>query len=84
MVEEMLEHYFDPGRIAFFIDKDERKHGTIRFGAPVRGPDALEQGANWTVLVNSLEMESAIRAEIAANHTARVARVVSVSELLGS
>ena len=84
MVEEMLERYFDPARIAFFIDKDERKHGTIRFGAPVRGPDALAQGANWTVLVNSLEMEPAIRAEIAANHGARVARVVSVSELLGS
>ena len=84
MVEEMLEHYFDPQRIAFFIDKDERKHGTLRFGAPVRGPDALAQGANWIVLVNSLEMESAIRAEIAATHSARVARVVSVSELLDS
>ncbi|MGP8245709.1 MAG: class I SAM-dependent methyltransferase [Bryobacteraceae bacterium] len=84
MVEEMLEHYFDPQRIAFFIDKDERKHGTLRFGAPVRGPDALAQGANWIVLVNLLEMESAIRAEIAATHSARVARVVSVSELLDS
>jgi SAM-dependent methyltransferase len=82
MVEEMLEHYFDPARITFFIDKDARKHGTLRLGAPVRGPSALAHGDNWVILVNSLEMEAAIRAEVETNHRARVACVIGVAELL--
>jgi SAM-dependent methyltransferase len=82
MVEEMLAHYFEPERIAFFIDKDARKHGSLRLGAPVLGPDALEQGVGWTVLVNSLEMEPSIRAEIAGHYSGKVARVIGVAELL--
>lgn len=82
MVEEMLEHYFDPARIDFFIDKDSRKHGSLRLGRPVRGPDALEKGDNWTVLVNSIEMESVIRAEIDAEHRDHVGCVIGVAELL--
>ncbi len=82
MVEEMLEHYFDPARIDFFIDKDARKHGTLRLGRPVRGPDAIDTGSNWTVLVNSLEMEALIRADIDKNYRAHVGRVIGIAELL--
>jgi SAM-dependent methyltransferase len=82
MVEEILDHYFDPARINFFIDKDARKHGTRRLGAPVRGPEALDEGSSWTVLINSLEMESQIRADIDKNYRAHVGRVIGIAELL--
>ncbi len=82
MVEEMLEHYFDSSRIDFFIDKDARKHGTLRLGRPVRGPEELQKGSNWTLLVNSLEMEAPIRADIDKNFSGRVGRVIGIGELL--
>lgn len=82
MVEEMLAHYFDPARIAFFIDKDEGKQASFRLGAPVRGPEALGAGSDWTVLINSLEFEAPIRAEIEQRFGARVARIIPISELL--
>jgi SAM-dependent methyltransferase len=82
MVEELLAHYFDPAHIAFFIDKDEAKQGGWKLGAPVRAPEALAEGDKWTVLINSLEMEQAIRSEIDLRYSAQIARVVSIAELL--
>lgn len=81
MVEEMLQHFFDPTRIDFFIDKDVSKHGTLRLGAPVRGPESLNRGSNWIVLINSLENETPIRADIEQNYHAHVGRVVGIAEL---
>ena len=82
MVDEMLAPFFDPAQIAFFVDTDVRKQGSLRLGARVRDPSALETGSPWVVLINSLESESAIRAEIAAHHRATVARVIGIAELL--
>lgn len=82
MVDEMLAPYFDPARIAFFVDTDVRKKGSLRLGARVRDPSALETGSRWVVLINSLESESAIRAEIEAHHRATVTRVIGIAELL--
>lgn len=84
MVDEVLAHYLDPSRIAFFVDRDIRKHGDTCMGAPVRSPDALEQSSGWCVLINSLEMETSIREEISKRFGARVSRVISVAELLDS
>jgi SAM-dependent methyltransferase len=82
MVDEMLSPYFDPARIAFFVDTDVRKQGSLRLGARVRDPAALEKGSGWIVLINSLESEAAIRAEIEAHHRATVASVIGIAELL--
>lgn len=82
MVEEMLAHYFDPERIAFFVDKDAGKQGGVRLGAPIRSPAALREGLGQSVLVNSLEMEAAIRAEIEGEYAAHVDHVVAIAELL--
>ncbi|MCW2274710.1 SAM-dependent methyltransferase [Rhodoblastus acidophilus] len=82
MVEEMLAYYLDPARIAFFVDKDAAKQGGVRLGAPVRAPEALEAGADWTVLINSLEFEAPIRAEIETRFGGRVDRIVAIAELL--
>ncbi|MCW2314983.1 SAM-dependent methyltransferase [Rhodoblastus acidophilus] len=82
MVDEMLAHFFDAARIAFFVDKDERKQGGVRLGRPVKAPQAIETGEGWTVLINSIENEQAIREEIATRFYGRVCRVIALSELL--
>jgi 2-polyprenyl-3-methyl-5-hydroxy-6-metoxy-1,4-benzoquinol methylase len=82
MTEELLAHFFDPSRIAYFIDRDPAKQGGTRMGAPVRAPGALRHDPGIVVLVNSLEMERKIREQIASELGDLNLRVVGVSELL--
>lgn len=82
MVQEMLAHFFDPSKILFFVDKDTRKHGTSCMGRPVRPPEAILTEPGCTVLINTIEFESAVRTQLAQSFTT-VGKVIAISELLG-
>jgi SAM-dependent methyltransferase len=56
LADEVLANFFDPQRIAFFIDRDPAKQGGVRLGRPVKGPDAL--------LINSIDFAASIEADI--------------------
>lgn len=81
MVDELLEHFFDPSRIAFFVDSDERKWGSSRMGVPVRPLSALSSEGVQVVVINSLEYEPAIRQQLLERFP-EVRRVIAVRELL--
>lgn len=83
MVPEMLAHFFDPAKILFFVDKDTRKHGTLCLGRPVRPPEALLGTPGCTVVINTIEFEDAVRAELAEDYGAITKAIVSISKLLG-
>jgi len=51
---EILANFFDATRIAFFIDRNVAKQGSLCLGRPVRGPEALGH-APRTVLINSID-----------------------------
>ncbi|MGH7016538.1 MAG: methyltransferase domain-containing protein [Caulobacteraceae bacterium] len=78
---EMLANFFDPSRIAFFIDRDPAKLGEVCLGRPVRAPDALGASPR-TVLVNSIDFGPAIAADIAALYPGAAHRLVFVGDLL--
>jgi SAM-dependent methyltransferase len=84
MVDEILAHYFDPARIAFFVDKDERKHGTQRLGRGVRPLDALHDYPDCTILINSLEYEDVIKAQIDSAFTDVQAKIIMMSDIVGA
>lgn len=84
IVDKILAHCFDPARIAFFVDKDERKHGTQRLGVEVRPLDALHNYPGCTILINSLEYEDAIKAQIDGAFPDVQAKVITMSEILGA
>ncbi len=84
MVPEMLAHYFDPSRIAFFVDSDLRKHGTLCMGVPVKPVAALEEQIDSVVLIATIEYESEIRLEIGNRFGATVGRVIGLGELLSA
>jgi SAM-dependent methyltransferase len=84
MVDEILAHYFDPARIAFFVDKDERKHGTQCLGREVRPLDALHNYPGCTILINSLEYEDAIKVQIDSAFTDVQAKIIVMSDIIGA
>ncbi len=82
MTDELLAHYFDPTRIAYFVDRDASKHGSTRLGAKVCCPDALKSDPNRLVLINSIEMEPLIRRQIDAEYADLGLQVIGVGSLL--
>ena len=65
LAEEVLANFFDPTRIEFFVDRDERKQGATCLGRPILSPETL-RGKKRTVLVNSVDVADAIVGEIEA------------------
>ena len=82
MVEEMLAHYFDPSKIAYFVDRDPSKQGEFRCGAIVRAPEYLRGDSGRLILINSLEMEAEIRRQIIAEFSDLGLRMIGLSTLL--
>ena len=81
LVEEILANFFDPAKIAYFVDRDPRKQGGLCLGRPVRSPAALE-GETRTILVNSIDYGPVIAADIAQMFPTAAHRVVQMSDLV--
>jgi hypothetical protein len=81
-VTTVLSNRFDSSKIAYFIDTDPAKTGTVVLGSPVRPPDALAGEYGCVVLIGSVAHEDAIRYRISTDFAARVARVVTLNELM--
>ena len=82
MVDEVLAHVFDAARIAYFVDRDPAKQGGALLGKPIVAPAALREDSGRVVLINSLEMEPAIRAQIAADFGDLKLRVIGIAQLM--
>lgn len=80
LAEEVLANFFDPARIAFFIDRDVEKQGGLCLDRPVRGPDALGR-APRTVLINSIDFADAIAADIGRAYPGIDHRLVRIGDL---
>ena len=81
LADEILANFFDPERIAFFIDRDPAKQGGARLGRPVKGPDALPT-VPATILINSIDFAPSIEADIRRLRPGVAHRVVPISELI--
>ncbi|HEY2048284.1 MAG TPA: methyltransferase domain-containing protein [Caulobacteraceae bacterium] len=81
LADEILANFFDPQRIAFFIDRDPAKQGGLRLGRPVRGPDALPTAPS-TVLINSIDFAPSIEADIRRLHPNVTHRLVPIGDLI--
>lgn len=82
MCAEVLEHFFDPSKIEFFVDSDKSKHGTQCMGRPVKDTKILAEDAGHTVLINSLEYEVAIRKQLDEQFKNKIKQVIGIGELL--
>jgi len=83
LVEQVLGNYFDASRIDFFIDKDTRKHGSIRLGKQVKSPLALGSEPR-TIIINSIDFAGEIAEEIGRHPGGAKHRVVRLGDLLSS
>lgn len=81
LADELLANFFDPARIAFFIDRSPAKQGNLCLGRPVKGPESL--GAEpRTVLINSIDFAPQIAADIARLYPDVAHQIIPVGELL--
>jgi SAM-dependent methyltransferase len=81
LADELLANFFDPGKIAFFIDRNPAKQGTLCLGRPVLAPEAL--GAEpRAILINSIDFAPQIAADIAQLYPDVAHRVIPVGDLL--
>ena len=64
VARELLANFFDISRIAFFVDANRDKHGSMCLGVPVRSPEALVTDDYSGVLINSIDFAPEIRAEL--------------------
>jgi SAM-dependent methyltransferase len=83
LASELLANYFDSERIAFFVDKDPGKHDGTCLGRPVYGPEAIGETPR-TVLINSIDFEEAIIADLGRLYPSTRHRIVRISEVLDS
>lgn len=83
LADELLANFFDPQKIAFFIDTNPDKAGTTCLGRPVRGPEALGS-TRRTVLVNSIDFANAITSDIQRLYPGGGHHLVRVGDLLGA
>ena len=81
LADELLANYFDPARIAFFVDRDPAKKGALCLGRPIHDPDALGSSPR-TVLINSIDFADAIAADIAQVSQGASHRLIRISDLL--
>ena len=82
MSEELLAHFFDPSRIAFFVDSNNAKHGTVCLGRPVRSPEAIAESKECAIFINSLDFEGSIRNQILEQFPGSVRKIVTMREVL--
>jgi 2-polyprenyl-3-methyl-5-hydroxy-6-metoxy-1,4-benzoquinol methylase len=82
LVEEVLANFFDPARIAFFVDRDKSKQGKEFLGRPVRAPESLGDSC-YTILANSIDYGPAIAADIAHLFPDVRHKVIQMSDLIG-
>ena len=64
LASELLANFLPAQSIDYFIDRDPTKHGTTLMGRPVRAPDALNDGGDRVVLINSIDFAPAIAEDI--------------------
>jgi SAM-dependent methyltransferase len=81
LADEILANFFDPERIAFFIDRDPAKQGGARLGRPVKGPESLPT-TPATILINSIDFAPSIEADIRRMHPSVAHRLVPIGELI--
>ena len=81
LADEVLANFFDPERIAFFIDRDPAKQGASRLGRPVKGPDALPS-TPATILINSIDFAPSIEADIRRLRPDVAHRLVPIGEVI--
>ena len=82
LADDLLANFFDPARIAFFIDRDVRKQGGLCLGKPVRAPGAVK-GAQEVVLIDSIDFADAIAADIDRLREGEPpARMIRIADLL--
>ncbi|MHB8287416.1 MAG: class I SAM-dependent methyltransferase, partial [Caulobacteraceae bacterium] len=81
LADEVLANFFDPARIAFFIDQNPSKQGTTCLGRPVCAPNALK-GEPRTILINSIDFAKAISAHIETVSPNTAHRLVRIGDLL--
>jgi len=65
LVQELLSNFFDPRKIAYFVDRDPRKQAGLALGKPIRAPESLAGETGLTILANSIDYGPAIAADIA-------------------
>jgi SAM-dependent methyltransferase len=82
MSQEIIAHFFDLQRIAFFVDRDEKKQGSTCLGLPVNAPEILRQQKGQVVVINSMEYEEPIRRQIESEYAGCVSRIIGIRELL--
>jgi len=81
LADEMLANFFDPSRIAFFVDRDPDRRARPCLGRPVRAPE--EVGADRrTILINSIDFAPAIAADIARLYPRSGHRLIRIGDLL--
>ncbi|HEY1930320.1 MAG TPA: methyltransferase domain-containing protein [Caulobacteraceae bacterium] len=81
LADEVLANFFDPARIAFFIDRDPAKQGGMRLGRPVKGPDDLPTAPS-TILINSIDFAPSIEADIRRLRPGAAHRLVPIGDLI--
>jgi SAM-dependent methyltransferase len=81
LVDEVLANFFDPQRIAFFIDRDPAKQSSSCLGRPVRSPDALPSEPA-TILINSIDFAPSIAADISRLYPDVAHRLVPIGDLI--
>lgn len=81
LAEELLANFFDPDRIAFFVDRDSVKQKGLCLGRPVRPPDCLGTTPR-TVLINSIDFADSIISDITRSFPDVGHRLVRISDLL--
>jgi 2-polyprenyl-3-methyl-5-hydroxy-6-metoxy-1,4-benzoquinol methylase len=84
MTAEVLEHFFDPQRIDYFVDRDVQKQGTFCMNRPVRSPLAILEEKSPVVLINSLEFEASIRSHLEEQFKEANVRIISIGKLMAS
>jgi len=82
IAEELLAHFFDLSRIAFFVDRSKDKQGSTCLGLPVRAPESISECSAPVVLINSLEFEDSIRCQLQEQFPDKLRKVVSIAQLL--
>lgn len=82
LAEELLSTALRPQDIAFFVDRDPKKHGQRLMGCEIRPLTALHAAPDLAILVSSLDYEDEIAAEIARDFQIAPRRIVTIRDLL--
>jgi SAM-dependent methyltransferase len=84
LATELLENFFDAGRIAFFIDSDPAKQGLSCLGRPIYSPEVLLNRLPAVLLINSIEFADEIEAALRQVSPGFPGRVIRIEQLLSA